>query len=407
MFTFKKLTLLASLFMVGMLLLAACGVEESMPTPLPATAKPETTETALPGPIVLPIETSDQFLAPQSYPAGDKVRDFAIADLDGDSFTDLAVADEWLGGVRVFLNNQEGSFQEGVEYATGEGTIGVVAADLDGDSYPDLAATNLVGATLSVLLNQGDGSFQPPVDYATGVQPGHVTTADLDNDLDIDLIAGHLSSPEAGEGSAGVWLNNGDGTFKEREDYKANRPSHLVAGDLNGDAYPDLAGRSAYYPEVSVLLNKGDATFEPAAYYELGKANMWPYGITMADLNGDTYPDLAVAVQPNFLKVLLNNGDGSFHESAVYETNGSERVVAGDLNGDSLPDLVVPDNNSVISVFWNKGDGTFVSRVNYSLPTKYGSLWWIDVADVDGDSFLDLVLSCNKGVHIFLNKGSD
>ena len=38
MFIFKKSTLLASLLMVGMLLLAACGVEESTPTPVSPTA---------------------------------------------------------------------------------------------------------------------------------------------------------------------------------------------------------------------------------------------------------------------------------------------------------------------------------------------------------------------------------
>lgn len=404
MFLFKKLTLLASLFMVGMLLLAACGVEESTPTPLPAIATPAATETALPGPIVLPIGISDQFLEPQSYPTGDLVWGFALADLDGDSFMDLAVGDEILHGVRVFLNNQVGGFQEVVEYATGEGSIHLIAADLNGDSFPDLAASNSGSATLSVLLNQGNGSFQPPVDYAASDQPAYLTAADFDKDTDLDLVVGYKNMDEWGGVSASVWLNNGDGTFQDRENFNAKNIHHWVAGDLDGDSYPDLVGRSYVLHEVGVLLNKGDATFKPAVYYRVGDI----YDITITDLDDDSYADLAVYVAPNFVKILLNNGDGSFQESLDYVTeNRIFKMAASDLNGDSYPEIIVTSNNLIVSVLWNTGDGTFNSREDYRFPAVYGNQCYVDLVDVDGDSFLDLAVSCNKGVHVFLNKGSD
>jgi hypothetical protein len=170
----------------------------------------------------------------------------------------MAVADQWIGGVRVFLNNQVGVFQEGVEYATGEEPVWVVSADLNGDSYPDLAVSNKGSATLSVLLNQGNGSFQSPVEYTAGYLPRWMSGADLDADSDIDLIVGYhqIGSVEEWEG---VWLNNGDGTFISKVDYsypsKYGRDAGIEVADVDGDSYPDLV---VHCPKgVHVFLNKG------------------------------------------------------------------------------------------------------------------------------------------------------
>ena len=389
------------ILILALLQMTACSSSQYSSAPLQTSTTHTDKETALPGPIVLPTKISDQILASWSYPTGNRVWGTAFSDLNGDSFTDLAVADEWLGGVRIFLNNQKGGFQEGVEYATGEGTFWLVAADLDGDSYPDLAVSNQVSATLSVLLNQGDGSFQPPVDYATRDQPVYITAADLDRDSDNDLVAGHKSF-ESGEGKVGVWLNNGDGTFQEREDYNGRHIYHPFAGDLNGDSIPDLVGRSHEFPEVGVLMNIGDATFGPIEYYEIGNL---VDDIAITDLNNDTYVDLVVARDPNIVEALFNNGNDSFQESVDYQFDGAiVRAPAVDLNGDSYPELIVLNPNFLISVFWNNGDGSFVSRTNYSIPTKYGRPDFIFVTDVDRDAYPDLVVSSNKGLHVFLNK---
>ena len=56
--------------------------------------------------------------------------------------------------VGVLLNNGDGTFQARVDYATGDAPQWVTAADLDGDSYPDLAVTNPGSNTVSVLLNR-------------------------------------------------------------------------------------------------------------------------------------------------------------------------------------------------------------------------------------------------------------
>src|SRR4051812_17337036 len=63
-------------------------------------------------------------------------------------------------------------------------------------------------------------------------------------------------------------------------------------------------------------------SFAPAASYQVG-LSPGPYSVAMADLNGDGKPDLAVANGSNslgngLLGVLLNNGDGTFAPAAYY-----------------------------------------------------------------------------------------
>jgi FG-GAP-like repeat len=72
----------------------------------------------------------------------------------------------------------------------------------------------------------------------------------------------------------------------------------VTVADVNGDGKPDLVvaqacGSSCTEGSTSVLLGRGDGTFEPAVAYESGGsiAN----SVAVADVNGDGKPDLVVA----------------------------------------------------------------------------------------------------------------
>ena len=147
----------------------------------------------------------------------------------------------------------------------------VFAADLDGDDYPDLAVTNWPYG-VSILLNNGDRTFQSAVNYDAGSYPISVFSIDLDGDSDNDLAVANR-----GSNNISILMNNGDGTFQTAVHYDAgDEPCLYFPNDLNGDGDLDLAvANKGVYPydsngRISILLNNGDGTFQPAVDYDRG-----------------------------------------------------------------------------------------------------------------------------------------
>jgi len=107
-----------------------------------------------------------------------------------------------------------------------------------------------------------------------------------------------------------VLLNKGDGSFQTRREYRTARgPKSVAIGDLNGDAKPDVATAigscTCTSVGISVLVNKGDGTFRPKVDLPAGRGSAW---VAIGDLNGDGRRDLATANGvANAVSVLLSS----------------------------------------------------------------------------------------------------
>jgi len=105
-----------------------------------------------------------------------------------------------------------------------------------------------------------------------------------------------------------------------------------------------------------VVLKRGAGTFGGARKYRTGyDEGTSEHRLAVIDLNGDGKPDLAT---PNsaqdWISVLLNKGDGSFESRLNYRTRRSPvSVVTADLNGDDKPDAVTANTNYTVSVLLN------------------------------------------------------
>jgi hypothetical protein len=153
----------------------------------------------------------------------------------------------------VLLGNGDGSFQPAQSYAAGFNPTAVAVGDFNGDGLPDLAVANEFSGGVSVLLGNGDGSFQPAQSYAAGFNPTAVAVGDFNGDGLPDLAVASLG------GGVRVLLGNGDGSFQTTPvSYVAGGPLSAVAvGDFNGDGLPDLAALDSGSNDVSILLNDG------------------------------------------------------------------------------------------------------------------------------------------------------
>jgi len=229
-------------------------------------------------------------------------------------------------------------------------------------------------ATLALLTlgtARAQSGFQAPLSFDTGAAAYAVAVGDFNGDGIPDLAVANAGGYYSftGGGSVSVLLGKGDGTFQPAVNYFVGDSSTSVAvGDLNGDGIVDLAVSDSSGNQVRVLLGKGDGTFELAGTYPAG---VGPRSVAIADFNGDGRLDLAVADEgtaPNYadgsLSVLLGNGDGTFRSPVQVATGVRPlSVVVGDFNRDGIPDLAL--TNYAVSVLLGNGDGTFQAAVKY------------------------------------------
>jgi hypothetical protein len=106
-----------------------------------------------------------------------------------------------------------------------------------------------------------------------------------------------------------------------------------------------------------VLLGDGSGGFDVTTGAG-GSVGYSPAAVAIGDLNGDTWPDLAIAntgggaANPDAVRggnggsvsVLLGDGLGGFGQPFRYALgNDPFDIAIGDLNGDGKPDLAVPN----------------------------------------------------------------
>jgi hypothetical protein len=209
----------------------------------------------------------------------------------------------------------------------GEGAYQLAVGDVNGDSKLDLVVANVTGSPsgggVGVLLGNGDGTFQPALTYAlAGENPYAVALGDLNGDKKLDVVVAN------GDGSIGVLLGNGDGSFQTPVSYSAGGLStdSVVIADVNNDGKLDVITASLYaggsdYSDgsVAVLLGNGDGTLQQAVSYHSG--GWYAFGVVVADVNGDSKPDLVVAnwcvptgtCPVGGVGILLGNGNGTFN----------------------------------------------------------------------------------------------
>jgi FG-GAP-like repeat/Abnormal spindle-like microcephaly-assoc'd, ASPM-SPD-2-Hydin/FG-GAP repeat len=337
-------------------------------------------------------------LTAQSPSAGYHPNVPIVADFNNDGILDLAISNQSgaSGNVSIFLGLGSGAFGAATNYEVANGPEGMAVGDFNGDGKLDLAVVNMDNSSYSILIGNGDGTFQTPVTTTfpvMGTFPYAIAAADFNQDGILDLAVA-CQDPSTG-GFVYILLGDGSGTFGTPQHYGSiGQPEGIAVGDFNGDGFLDLAVSDFTNSEVWVMNGSGTGIFSAGTGYLLAPAT-GTADVVANDFNGDGQTDLAaVNLTSGSISVLLNSS-GSFTLSAqspIALPGGGYFMSTADLNGDTYPDLAVADysSNTFASLFGN-GDGTFQSPVSYSVDSNATSILGLALADLNFDGRYDVV----------------
>ncbi|MEQ1633761.1 MAG: VCBS repeat-containing protein, partial [Planctomycetota bacterium] len=285
----------------------------------------------------------------------------AAGDFDGDGFQDLVQ-----GGGQVFFGSGGGSWVPGPRLLGAVSTFGVAAGDVNGDGFDDIALGGY-DMHLSVYLGNANRTFTssnaglPALPVVGG---GEVLLRDVTGDGNLDLVWTE------------IWAGNGQGGWNLGPGMIPNVANGVDAGDLDGDGLPEVvyANNSA---GVAIYRHLGGNSWIVAQ-------TIAPFlrrisSVVVLDYDRDGNNDLALGYQDsaNGIEIWRNLGGLTFAPMSGTGLPAStptfvEDLAVGDINGDTFPDLAVAYSWHGIAVYqnWRSGVSSFGEACgNATLPS--------------------------------------
>ncbi|MBU0756006.1 MAG: VCBS repeat-containing protein, partial [Planctomycetes bacterium] len=271
------------------------------------------------------------------------------ANADEDVFPDLAlitsIRPDFPGTLRVYFNDGNGRFSEGLTENLLLDPRAVQAGDVNNDGAIDLVVTHGLGSGNEIFFGDGKGVFDNTFFSNELKAPEGLFLNDFDIDYDLDAV---LPAPTEGvlyivpNDSKDTPINPASELFSTIN--VRGIPKTVAIGDFSLDLFPDIAVGIQGEPQCYLYKNDESAHFG----YQGTVALAEPAGFLLGkdiDFNHETdliatLPGLkGVEIILNHQGLLFGSEDGTF---PVNSFDSEAQPLWVDLNGDFLPELIVP-----------------------------------------------------------------
>ena len=263
-----------------------------------------------------------------------------------------------------------------IQYLYFNNGAGVAAGDINNDGLPDLYFTSNQNPN-KLYLNKGNLKFEDITDKAGVAGQGDwktgVTMADVNGDGLLDIYVCQVGDYKVIHGKNQLFINQGDLTFKdEAHEYGLDFMGFSTQAaffdyDMDGDLDMYLLNHSVHSSRsygASTLRYDHDSLAGDILYRN-------------DEVNGKRF----------FRDVTTQSG---INNSQIGFGLG---VSVGDINNDGYPDIYIDnDFHENDYLYINNGNGTFSERLTESIKQTSRSSMGNDVADINNDGLLDILV---------------
>lgn len=302
----------------------------------------------------------------------------------------------------------------------------IVTGDIDGDHKPDLIGSKFenTATNLFMLLNQstvGNAAFMNTnlASLNINAPTGHLALGDLNGDGKLDLAASR-----SGTTANSVFILRNTSTIGNPGFAApvvlsldaAHFARQVAIQDLNGDGKPEVVVANSSSNDIYIFKNESSGgtlaiNSTPIKISVTGASNT--LALEIQDIDGDGKKDIvATQNQSNDLFVLKNTSSASaftFSVTKVTLFGTFNDLASADFNRDGKLDLVATSVfGAQAHVLINQSTSSTISfQAPLTLTTDTGP-FGVDVSDVNGDGFADIIVP-NRGtntIHVFLHNGN-